>query len=295
MAKKSGLGRGLDIVFMENSIDNSSSSGVSYLRISEIEPKQDQPRKHFESEALSELADSIATHGVLQPIIVRRLDSGFYQIIAGERRWRASKLAGLSEVPVVIMDIDDAHAAQIALIENIQRKDLNAVEEALGYRALISDFSLTQEEVAKKVGKSRSAITNAMRLLDLPDDVTVLLRDGAISAGHARAILGLEDPADMISLAKKTVENDLSVRAVEEAVRLINKKKAASADAPEEPQDSGKIEIDYLADIERRLMRSLGRKVKITSKGKNKRITLEFRDEEDFEALVKLLDPEAID
>lgn len=294
MAKKSGLGRGLDIVFMENSIDSNSSGGVSYLRISEIEPKQDQPRKHFESEALSELADSIATHGVLQPIIVRKLDSGFYQIIAGERRWRASKLAGLSEVPVVIMDIDDAKAAQIALIENIQRKDLNAVEEALGYRALITDFSLTQEEVAKKVGKSRSAITNAMRLLDLPDDVTVLLRDGVISAGHARALLGLEDSADMIALAKKIVDNGLSVRAVEDAVRLMNKKKTeVPEEAPEE--SSGKIEINYLADIEHRLMRSLGRKVKITSKGKNKKITLEFRDEEDFEALVKLLDPEAID
>ena len=231
---------------------------------------------------------------MLQPIIVRKLDSGFYQIIAGERRWRASKLAGLSEVPVVIMDIDDAKAAQIALIENIQRKDLNAVEEALGYRALITDFSLTQEEVAKKVGKSRSAITNAMRLLDLPDDVTVLLRDGVISAGHARALLGLEDSADMIALAKKIVDNGLSVRAVEDAVRLMNKKKTeVSEETPEE--SSGKIEINYLADIEHRLMRSLGRKVKITSKGKNKKITLEFRDEEDFEALVKLLDPEAID
>ena len=292
MSKKSGLGRGLDSIFMENSVD-SSSGGVSTLRIGEIEPKKDQPRKAFESEALSELADSIAAHGVLQPIIVRRLDSGFYQIIAGERRWRASKMAGLTEVPVVIMDIDDSRAAQIALIENIQREDLNAVEEALAYRALIADFSLTQEEVAQKVGKSRSAVTNSMRLLDLPDDVAALLRDGQISAGHARALLGLKDPADMLSIAKKVVEHGLSVRAVEDAVRAINKNAAKAEVEPEE--DDGKIKIDYLADIEHRLMKSLGRKVKITSKGKNKKITLEFRDEEDFEALVKMLDPSAID
>ncbi len=291
MSKKSGLGRGLDSIFMENSVD-SSSGGVSTLRIGEIEPKKDQPRKAFESEALSELADSIAAHGVLQPIIVRRLDSGFYQIIAGERRWRASKMAGLTEVPVVIMDIDDARAAQIALIENIQREDLNAVEEAQAYRALIADFSLTQEEVAQKVGKSRSAVTNSMRLLDLPDDVAALLKEGQISAGHARALLGLKNPADMIAIAKKVVEQGLSVRAVEDAVRAMNKN-AAKADEPEE--DDGKIKIDYLADIEHRLMKSLGRKVKITSRGKNKKITLEFRDEEDFEALVKMLDPSAID
>ena len=292
MSKKSGLGRGLDSIFMENTVD-SSSGGVTTLRIGEIEPKKDQPRKSFESEALSELADSIAAHGVLQPIIVRRLDSGFYQIIAGERRWRASKLAGLTEVPVVIMDIDDAQAAQIALIENIQREDLNAVEEALAYRALIADFSLTQEEVAQKVGKSRSAVTNSLRLLDLPDDVAALLRDGEISAGHAKALLGLKDPDSMIILAKKIVDSDLSVRAVEDAVRAINK----NAAKPEEPEkeDDGKIKIDYLADIEHRLMRSLGRKVKITSRGKTKKITLEFRDEEDFEALVKMLDPSAID
>jgi len=292
MSKKSGLGRGLDSIFMENTVD-SSSGGVTTLRIGEIEPKKDQPRKAFESEALSELAESIAAHGVLQPIIVRRLDSGFYQIIAGERRWRASKMAGLTEVPVVIMEIDDAEAAQIALIENIQREDLNAVEEALAYRALIADFSLTQEEVAQRVGKSRSAITNSLRLLDLPDDVAALLRDGEISAGHAKALLGLKDVDSMIILAKKTASDGLSVRAVEDAVRAINKNTAKPAEPEEE--DDGKIKIDYLADIEHRLMKSLGRKVKITSKGKNKKITLEFRDEEDFEALVKMLDPSAID
>lgn len=292
MSKKSGLGRGLDSIFMENTVE-SSSGGVTTLRIGEIEPKKDQPRKAFESEALSELAESIAAHGVLQPIIVRRLDSGFYQIIAGERRWRASKMAGLTEVPVVIMDIDDAEAAQIALIENIQREDLNAVEEALAYRALIADFSLTQEEVAQRVGKSRSAITNSLRLLDLPDDVAALLRDGEISAGHAKALLGLKDVDSMIILAKKIVNDGLSVRAVEDAVRNMNKQ-AAKPEEPEE-EDDGKIKIDYLADIEHRLMKSLGRKVKITSKGKNKKITLEFRDEEDFESLVKMLDPSAID
>lgn len=292
MSKKSGLGRGLDSIFMENTVESSSGS-VTTLRIGEIEPKKDQPRKAFESEALSELAESIAAHGVLQPIIVRRLDSGFYQIIAGERRWRASKMAGLTEVPVVIMEIDDAEAAQIALIENIQREDLNAVEEALAYRALIADFSLTQEEVAQRVGKSRSAITNSLRLLDLPDDVAALLRDGEISAGHAKALLGLKDEDSMIILAKKIVNDGLSVRAVEDAVRNMNKQ-AAKPEEPEE-EDDGKIKIDYLADIEHRLMKSLGRKVKITSKGKNKKITLEFRDEEDFESLVKMLDPSAID
>ena len=202
-------------------------------------------------------------------------------------------MAGLTEVPVVIMEIDDAEAAQIALIENIQREDLNAVEEALAYRALIADFSLTQEEVAQRVGKSRSAITNSLRLLDLPDDVAALLRDGEISAGHAKALLGLKDVDSMIILAKKTASDGLSVRAVEDAVRAINKNTAKPAEPEEE--DDGKIKIDYLADIEHRLMKSLGRKVKITSKGKNKKITLEFRDEEDFEALVKMLDPSAID
>ena len=295
--KNSGLGRGLDAIFLDNTLEEKvgGENVITVLKTSLIDPKRDQPRKYFDKDALEELASSIRENGLLQPILVREYGEGRYQIIAGERRFRASKLAELSEIPAIILDRDDRKVAELSLIENIQREDLNPIEEAMAFRALATEYGLTQEELSEKVGKSRSAITNAMRLLDLPDDVTVLLRDGAISAGHARAILGLEDPADMISLAKKTVENGLSVRAVEEAVRLINKKKAALADAPEEPADSGKIEIDYLADIEHRLMRSLGRKVKITSKGKNKKITLEFRDEEDFEALVKLLDPEAID
>ena len=213
MAKKqSGLGRDLYSLFDDNLIEEKKEAGTT-LRISDIEPRKDQPRKIFEREALEALADSISTYGVLQPIIVRENTSfpGSYEIIAGERRWRAAKMAGLSEIPVVILTGDELKMAQIALIENLQRENLNPVEEAAAYLDLIEKFDLTQEQVAKQVGKSRSAITNTIRLLDLPDEVLELLRAGELSAGHARALLGLNDTENMILLAQKIVAKQLSV------------------------------------------------------------------------------------
>ncbi|MBQ9921597.1 MAG: ParB/RepB/Spo0J family partition protein, partial [Clostridia bacterium] len=193
MAKTSGLGKGLGALFTENEITTESKNEITVLRISMIEPDRDQHRKTFDQQALEELSDSIRTHGLIQPIIVRPLENGNYKIIAGERRWRASKMAGLDEVPVIIRDAADMEAAEIALIENLQREDLNPVDEANGYDRLICDYNITQEEVAKKVGKSRSVVTNALRLLNLPQDVLVLLKERKLSAGHARALLGLKD------------------------------------------------------------------------------------------------------
>lgn len=260
---------------------------VSTLRLSEIEPRHDQPRKDFSAEALTQLADSIAAHGVLQPILVRESvpGSGFYEIIAGERRWRASKMAGLIEVPVIVLDSDDLKAAEIALIENVQRADLNAVEEAFGYRRLIDQFGLTQEQVAAKVGKSRSAVTNMLRLLDLPEAALGLLRAGEISAGHARALLGLRDRDEIDPLAEKIVARDLSVRATEDAVRAINARPAEE----EEPAPTGEVIVDYFAELERKSMALLGRRVKIAHTPKKKVIELSYEDDRDLEAILAQL------
>ena len=210
--KPSGLGRGFYDIFNDNNLTDAKKGAAEMVRISAIDPRHDQPRKTFERESLESLADSIAAHGVLQPIIVRENPTaeGTYEIIAGERRWRAAKMAGLSEIPAVIFDGDDLRAAQVAMIENIQREDLNPVEEALGYGALIDRFGLTQDQLAKQVGKSRTAITNMLRLLDLPEEVLELLRSGELREGHARALLGLDDESHMILLANRTVSAGLS-------------------------------------------------------------------------------------
>ena len=260
---------------------------VSTLRLSEIEPRPDQPRKDFSAEALTQLADSIAAHGVLQPILVRESvpGSGFYEIIAGERRWRAAKMAGLIEVPVIVLDSDDLKAAEIALIENVQRADLNAVEEAFGYRRLIDQFGLTQEQVAAKVGKSRSAVTNMLRLLDLPEGALGLLRAGEISAGHARALLGLRDRGEIDPLAEKIVARDLSVRAVEDAVRAIN----ARPTDEDEPVPGDEVVVDYFAELERKSMALLGRRVRIAHTAKKKVIELSYEDDRDLEAILTRL------
>ena len=229
MAKKlSGFGKGgLDSIFAENYIENVAAKatvdGPQTLRVSEIEPKPDQPRKYFDEEALQQLADSISKHGLLQPIIVRESAGGFYQIIAGERRWRASKLAGLLEVPVIIMEADALKAAEIAIIENIQREDLNPYEEASAYRSLMTQYDLTQEQVAEKVGKSRSAVANTMRLLELPDEVLEMLKTGDISSGHARALLALKDKDAIVDIAKKILTHSLNVRDTEGLVKKLNK------------------------------------------------------------------------
>lgn len=288
MAKKnSGLGTTFDALLDESLIVTKNT--VSTLRLSEIEPRADQPRKDFSAEALTQLADSIAAHGVLQPILVRESvpGSGFYEIIAGERRWRAAKMAGLTEVPVIVLDSDDLKAAEIALIENVQRADLNPVEEAFGYRRLIDQFGLTQEQVAGRVGKSRSAVTNVLRLLDLPEGALALLRGGEISAGHARALLGLRDRSEIEPLAEKIVARDLSVRAVEDLVRAIN----ARPDEVEAEADeaSGQVVVDYFAELERKSMALLGRRVKIAHTPKKKVLELSYEDDRDLEALLQAL------
>ena len=288
MAKKqSGLGRDLYSLFDDNLIEEKKEAGTT-LRISDIEPRKDQPRKIFEREALEALADSISTYGVLQPIIVRENTSfpGSYEIIAGERRWRAAKMAGLSEIPVVILTGDELKMAQIALIENLQRENLNPVEEAAAYLDLIEKFDLTQEQVAKQVGKSRSAITNTIRLLDLPDEVLELLRAGELSAGHARALLGLNDTENMILLAQKIVAKQLSVREVEALIKKLNSVKKPTDDDEELLLEGINHRKIYMKELERRIMESLGRQAKIAYTPKKKVLELTFDNDEDLEALL---------
>lgn len=285
MARKfNGLGRGLDAIFLDNSIDEEEVGGenkISKIKLSMIDPKSDQPRKYFDKEALEELAASISENGLLQPILVREYADSRYQIIAGERRFRASKLAGLSEIPAIVLDRDDRKVAEIALIENIQREDLNPVEEAMAYRALIKEYDLTQEELSEKVGKSRSAIANTMRLLDLPDEVLTMVASGDLSAGHARTLLGVKNRDDMLILADKTIELDYSVRQLEEEVKRINKPKKIDPTEEEELPV-----VDYFREMEIRVMSHLGRKVKIDGKGRKKSITLFYEDNEDLDELL---------
>lgn len=286
-----GLGRGLDAIFVDNSFDDDGNSGSQpvMMKLSDMEPRSDQPRKNFDAEALAALADSIAANGLIQPIAVRETDSGFYQIIAGERRWRASKMAGLTEVPVVIMQIDDRKTAELSLIENLQREDLNPIEEARAYKSLLDDFGLTQEALSKSVGKSRPAIANAMRLLDLPDDVLNLVISGELSAGHARTLLGLNDPSCIPELAKTVIEKALSVRQTEKLVKLRNE--AAAKPESSEDDNPKEVVVDYNAEVERRLTESLGRRVKLFNSNpkKPKTITIEYADNDDLEELINLL------
>ena len=283
MAKKqSGLGRDFFSLLDDNMIESKRESAV-FLSVSSIEPRKDQPRKDFDREALESLADSIATYGVLQPIIVRENTNfeGNYEIIAGERRWRASKMAGLNEIPAVVVTGDDLKAAQIAIIENVQREDLNPVEEALAYGALMDRYELTQDQVAKQVGKSRSAVANMLRLLDLPDEVLVMLREGKITAGHARALLGLNDPEDILPLAQRIVERNMSVRDVEKTIRLFNN----PPEREEKDTENQRIKM-HMRELERRVMSGLGRKVKITRTPRKKVVELAYDSDEDLETLL---------
>lgn len=284
--KNSGLGRGLDAIFLENTLEKEAENKenqISLLRMSLIDPKSDQPRKSFDKEALEELADSIAQNGLLQPILVREYGAGRYQIIAGERRFRASKIAGLTEIPAIILDKDDRKAAEIALIENIQREDLNPIEEAMAFKALSEEYHLTQEELSIKVGKSRSAIANSTRLLDLPQDVLTLVASGELSAGHGRTLLGLKNRDDMLPLAEKVIVSDLSVRQLEEEVKRANKPKKPEIE--EEPLPL----VDYFREMELRVQSHLGRKVKIEGKGRKKTLTLYYEDNEDLDELLEVL------
>ena len=283
MSKNKGLGRGLDIIFDENSVEETKKSGVMQLRISQIEPKSDQPRQNFDREALESLAESIAANGVLQPIIVREAPNGMYEIIAGERRWRASKLAGLVEIPAIVTEADDAAAAKIAMIENLQREDLNPYEEAQGYADLMKKYSLTQEEVASQVGKSRSAVANSLRLLDLPEEVVSYLISGELSAGHGRALLGLRDKAKTLALATRAIEKELSVREVESAVKAANKARDDGEKAPV------KTKVDYLSDLENKVTETLSRRCRIINTPKKKVIQLEYVDDDDLQSLLTSL------
>ena len=289
MAKRSsGLGRGLDAIFLDNTlVENTADkeNTINTLKISLVDPKSDQPRKYFDKDALEELSESIKEKGLLQPILVREYGEGRYQIIAGERRFRACKLAGLTEIPAIVLDRDDRAAAQIALIENIQRENLNPLEEALAYKSLKEEYDMTQEELSEKLGKSRSAIANSIRLLDLPEEILTMVAARELSAGHARTLLGVKDREDMILLAQIAAEQDLSVRQLEEQVKKINKKKKPVAEEIEDEDDMPVV--DYFREMELRIQRQLGRKVKIEDKGRKKTLTLYYEDNEDLDELLK--------
>ena len=287
--ENAGLGRGLDAIFLDNSLNDKAAGGeniITVLKLSMIDPKSDQPRKYFDKEALEELSESIKENGLLQPILVREYGEGRYQIIAGERRFRASKLAGLDEIPSIILDRDDRKVAEISLIENIQRENLNPIEEALAFRALAEEYGLTQEELSEKVGKSRSAIANSTRLLDLPTDVLEMVANGDISAGHGRTLLGLKNRDNMLLLANKTVEFDLSVRQLEEEVKKMNKMKPV-VEVEEEEEDLPYV--DYFREMELKIQSHLGRVVKIKGTGRKKCLTLFYEDNEDLDELLKTL------
>ena len=277
MAKKlGGLGKGLNAIFIEN--DSEDNNGSVTLKISEIEPNRSQPRKEFDEKALSELAESISKHGLLQPLLVRPLPLGGYQIVAGERRYRACRMAGITEVPVIIRELGDTETMEIALIENLQREDLTPIEEALGYQVLIEEHGFSQEEVAQSVGKSRPAITNTLRLLKLPQSILDLVSDGKISAGHARALLTLEDEKLMQELAEEIIKKDLSVRQVEKICK--QKPKPEKEETPEKKPS-------FYSMVELALNESLGRKIKV-SKNKGKQggiLQIEFYSDEELTEL----------
>lgn len=282
-AKKGGLGKGLDALFMDN--ETVDSGGVVTLRLSQIEPNRDQPRKIFSEEALNELADSIREHGVLQPLLVRPLPGGSYQLVAGERRWRASRMAGLQEVPVVIREMDEEQAMEIALIENLQREDLNAIEEATGYKQLMERYGMTQEQVAKRVGKSRPAIANALRLLNLPPKVMDMVGEGEVSPGHARALLVFDDQDRIVEIAQKVKTGKYSVRDIERMAKNQDEKKEKAAKAPEEPAWGGKSA--FLTEMEIAMSMEMGRKVRIIPNGEGGTLQIQFWDEEDLKSLAE--------
>lgn len=278
MALKKGLGTGLGALFGEDA----ELTVEDKVPISRVEPRTGQPRTVFDEEALQELSESIAQHGLLQPITVRKLDSGYYQIVAGERRWRASRMAGLTEVPVRIIDADDRKVQELALVENLQREDLNPMEEARGYRALMDEFGLTQETVSQSVGKSRPAVANALRLLSLPDAIAEMLENGYLSSGHARALLPIEDPILQLEAAKQVVEKGLSVRQTESLTASLLR-------TPKEKSKKDPNAVDYAAVMGAQLGQALGRKVNIVDGRKRGRIELEYYGADDREALLQAL------
>ena len=285
MAKKGGLGKGLDALFLDN--DAQVGGGLMNLRLSAIEPNKDQPRDKFDQEALAELADSIREHGVLQPIVVRPMPGGTYQIVAGERRWRASRMAGLSEIPAVVVEAQDDKVMELALIENLQREDLTIIEEALGYRTLMETYGLTQDQVAKRMGKSRPVIANALRILNLPEKALERLEKGELTPGHARVLAGLPDAGLMEELAEETVRGGLTVRQLE---KLAAQRKAA----PKEPREKAPREESAWGDsgfreIEISLGEMLGRKVRIHRSPRGGKLEIEFYSMDDLTRLANRL------
>lgn len=282
MAAKKGLGTGLDVLFGESAKDEEQKELVQSLPIAKVEPREGQPRTVFDEEALGELSESIREYGLLMPVTVRKLDSGYYQLIAGERRWRAARMAGLTEIPARVIEADDRLATELALVENLQREDLNPVEEAQGYRTLMEDYGLTQDEAAQRVGKSRPAVANALRLLSLAPEVLQFVEQGLLSAGHARALVPVKPEELQIDAARQVMKNGLSVRRTEElAKRLMKPPKAVTGD--------GAIRVDYAAEVMRRLERALGRKVLLSENGKRGRIVLEYYGADDRESLIEAL------
>ena len=281
MASNKGLGRGLGALLGDFTEEAVQSSAYQVLPIYKVEPNPDQPRQDFDPEELQALADSIAVHGVIQPLTVRALDSGYYQIIAGERRWRAARMAQLSEVPVIVLEADDKKAMELALIENLQRQDLNPVEEALGYQSLMEEYSLTQEETAARVGKSRPAVANSLRLLGLCPQVLDMVKNGTITAGHARAILTLKTEKKQMEAAQKIISLALSVRQAETLCKNMAKDPA--------PKKEEVFAVDYVAECEKSLSKHLGRGVKIVNGKRKGRFELEFYGEEDLQRLLDAL------
>ncbi len=275
--KKSGLGKGLDALFMDNSVEEGSQAPMK-LKIMDIEPNREQPRKIFDDTALGELADSIAKHGVIQPLLVRPINDSGYQLVAGERRWRAARLAGLNEVPVVIKELSDSETVELAMVENLQREDLNPLEEALGYKYMMDKLSITQEEAAQKVGKSRPAVANALRLLKLPEKIQKMVEDKTLSPGHARALLSFDSEEKMLEIADIIVKKGMSVREVE---KLSKQKEKVEKPAKKSKRDT------FYDEVELSLKETTGRKVKVNEN--SKKIEIEFFDKDDLSALVKAL------
>jgi ParB family chromosome partitioning protein len=284
MQKKKALGRGLDAILVDiyTPETTENTQGITMARINEVEPNANQPRKDFDPAELETLAESINQYGMIQPITVRSID-GMYQIITGERRWRAARMAGLSEVPVMIITADDKKAAELALVENIQRSDLNPIEEALGFAALIDEHGLTQEEAAKRIGKSRSAVTNSLRLLNLPESVRKMIENSELSTGHAKVLLGISNTDSIEKVALQVVTRDLSVRETEKLVKIMEEAANRQEDEPIVR------DIDHTRSLELLIQKQLGRTIKINEKGQKSSITIGYSDNEDLEKLLILL------
>ena len=294
MPRKTGLGSGIASLFVDNAPDITvDNRDITVLRITHIEANKDQPRRDFNKEALAELADSISKHGIIQPIIVRSLPNGYYRIIAGERRWRAAKMAGLSEVPVVIKNVDDLTAAEMTMVENLQREDLNPIEEAMGYKYLAETHNMTQEEISRQVAKSRSVVANALRLLSLPEEILKYIETNELSAGHARALLAIDDPEEQKAIAERIIRNGMSVRDTEKLVRA-RKNGEETADETASNSANGKTsEIVYLQSLQSKVSQTFGKKIFINKSKKlgaqNGKLEIEYKDNQELEDIIKTL------